>query len=121
MTFAVGEVWTLKPPMNAEARLRIGRIEGATVHISLWGVAIPPQYAGGPLSAPLVAGHLPISAEALRASVDARVDGGPLDDLGFEGGYETWRQDGGGVFTLMVPKIVDMILQTTHGGQASAK
>ncbi|MGH6950897.1 MAG: hypothetical protein ACREH4_08495, partial [Vitreimonas sp.] len=69
--FAVGQIWTLKPPMNAEARVRIGRIEdeGATLHISLWGASVPPQQ-GGLLSSPLIAGHLPIARDALQASVD---------------------------------------------------
>lgn len=119
--FEAGQVWTLKPPMHADARIRVGRIEngGATVHISLWGVPISDPSISDVLNSPLVAGHLPITAEALSASVDRLVDEAPPENLDFENGYEVWRQDKGGVFTLTVPEIVEVMLQTIRTGQPS--
>lgn len=120
--FAVGQVWTLKPPMNPEARIRIGRIEdsGDTLHISLWGAAIPAERTGSVLASPLVAGHLPISRDALQASVDLRVDESP-PQVDFEGGYTHWRENNGGVFTITVTEIVEVMLATVQRGQASTK
>jgi len=107
--------------MNPEARVRIGRIEdnGATIHISLWGADIPDT--GGAIASPLVAGHLPITADALRASVDRQVDDTPPGDLGFDEGFATWREARGGVFTLTVPEIVNVMLRTVQQGQARSK
>ena len=122
MGFAVGQIWTLKPPMNADARIRIGRIEddGATLHISLWTAAIPPQ-PEGMASLPLIAGHLPIARDALQASVDRRVDDeAPPASLGFEEGYAVWRENNGGVFTITVYEIVEM-MQAAQRGEASPK
>jgi hypothetical protein len=121
--FAVGQIWTLKPPMNADARIRIGRIEddGATLHISLWTGAMPPQHEGM-ASFPLIAGHLPIARDALQASVDRRVDDeAPPTSLGFEEGYAAWRQNNGGVFTISVYEIVEMMVQAAQRDQALPK
>ena len=114
-TFAVGQVWTLHPPLNPEARLRIGRMEdnGATVHISLWGISVAEP--GLPIASPFVAGHLPISAEALAQSVDRLVNEPAPENLRFEEGYQTWRDAHGGVFTITVSEIVDAILQSARG------
>lgn len=121
--FAVGQIWTLKPPMNPEARIRIGRIDdsGGTLHISLWGAAISSHHADGALASPLVAGHLPITRDALHASVDTRVDEPPPQQIDFEGGYAHWREYNGGVFTISVTEIVDVMLETIQRGQTSAK
>lgn len=123
MAFEVGQVWTLKPPMSENARVRIGRIEddGATIHISLWGVPISDPQVSDVLNTPLVAGHLPITAVALRASIDQLTADTPPDNLGFDEGYATWRQDNGGIFTLTVSEIVDVMLQTIRSGRASVK
>ncbi|MBY0567868.1 MAG: hypothetical protein K2P70_11170 [Hyphomonadaceae bacterium] len=109
-TFEVGQVWSLNAPMSPEARIRVGRVEdaGQTVHISLWG---QPIEEASPLGSPLVAGHLPISSDALARSVNALADETP-PDLQFEEGYAEWSRAQGGVFTITVPEIVDVILQS---------
>jgi hypothetical protein len=114
--FEVGQVWSLQAPMDANARIRIGRIEdnGQTIHISLWGQPVEPIE--GALSSPLVAGHLPISADALRSSVNALVDEAPLEGLMFEDGYGQWRDARGGVFTITVAEIVVSLIETISTG-----
>jgi hypothetical protein len=114
VAFEVGQVWSLKAPMDPAARIRVGRIEneGQTVHISLWG---QPIEATGPLGSPLVAGHLPISAEALADSVDRVVAEQPPEGLSFEEGYSQWRDAQGGVFTISVAEIVTVMVEMIAG------
>ena len=118
--FEVGQIWTLKPPLDGETRVRIGRIEddGETIHISLWGLEAPVPQATDVLHSPLVMSHLPISTTALAASVQDRSDDPPPENLGFEEGYATWRADSGGVFTITVAEIVEAVLQTVRSGRA---
>lgn len=125
-TFAAGQVWTLKPlwalkpPMGAEARIRIGRIEdkGTTVHISFWVPVIPPEDADRiVVSSLLLVRHLAITADALRASVDKRVDEVPTDQFGFDDGYNLWRENHGNTFTLTVPQVIEAMLESTRDGK----
>ena len=118
--FAAGQIWSLAAPMNPQARIRIGRIEddGETVHISLWGVPARIPEDSDAIASSLVAGHLPITKTALRASVAAQVSEEAPADLGFEDGYRTWRDAHGGVFTISVSEIVDVIFATVREGQA---
>lgn len=108
-TFEVGQVWTLQAPMAETARVRVGRVEegGQTVHISLWG---QPTDAPG-MASPLIASHLPISAEALSRSVGTLVDDAPPADLQFEEGYASWHSAQGGVFTITVNEIVGALTE----------
>jgi hypothetical protein len=110
-TFEVDQVWSLNAPMSPEARIRVGRVEdgGQTVHISLWAQPIEEASA---LGSPLVAGHLPISSDALARSVNTLTDATPPADLQFDEGYAEWSRAQGGVFTITVPEIVNVILQS---------
>jgi hypothetical protein len=118
-TFWVGQVWSLRAPMDPAARIHIGLVEdgGQTIHISLWGQPI--DDASG-LGSPLVAGHLPISADALRRSVDRVANEAPPEDLPFQEGYQTWKDAEGGVFTITVAEIVSLMTETIARGQAEA-
>jgi len=118
--FEVGQVWSLQPPMDPAARIWIGRIEdnGQTIHISLWG---QPVETTGPLSSPLTAGHLPISAEALGSSVDRVVEEMPPADLPFEEGYADWSNARGGVFTISVADIVVVMVEMIAAQQSPAE
>ncbi len=120
-SFAVGQVWSLRDPAFPDARIRIGRIEdgGRTIHISLWGVPAPVPEVTDVIGSPLVAGHLPITAEALRASVGTVSNDQP-PAIDFEGGYNAWREAQGGVFTLTVPQIVAAIYETVRNGEPSS-
>jgi hypothetical protein len=115
--FWQGQVWSLSAPMDPAARVHIGLVEdgGQTIHISLWGQPI--DDASG-LGSPLVAGHLPISADALRRSVDRVVNEAPPENLRFQEGYDTWKEAEGGVFTISVHDIVSVMVETIAGGQA---
>jgi hypothetical protein len=55
--------------------------------------------------------HMPFDAEALRASVD-KVVGSRSPPAEFEAGYEQWRSAKGGVFTISVPKALDVVFQS---------
>jgi hypothetical protein len=119
LAFEAGQVWTLKAPMEPTARIRVGRVEddGATIHISLWDVRPPVPQPSGALGRPLWASHLPISSTALARSVDQLVRDVPPEHLDFEPGYRHWREANGGVFTITVAEIVDVILQTVPRGE----
>lgn len=119
--FAVGQIWSLVAPMSPQARIRIGRIEdnGETVHISLWGVPARIPQDSDVLGSSLAAGHLPITKTALRASVAALVSEEAPADLGFEEGYRTWRDAHGGVFTISVSEVVDVIFSTVRDGHGA--
>jgi hypothetical protein len=54
---------------------------------------------------------LPIASEALARSVNALTSETPPDTQ-FEEGYAEWRRAQGGVFTITVPEIVEVILQS---------
>lgn len=114
----MGQVWSLGTPMDPAARVHVGLVEdsGQTIHISLWGQ--PLDDASG-LASPLVAGHLPISADALRRSVDRVVNEAPPEDLRFQEGYQTWKEAQGGVFTITVAEIVSVMTETIAGGDVS--
>lgn len=120
-TFEVGQVWTLRAPMEATARIRVGRIEdnGATIHISLWDVRPPIPNPSGALQRPIWASHLPISSIALSRSVDQLAHESLPEALDLEPGYQQWREAHGGVFTITVAEIVDVILQTAPSGDAA--
>jgi hypothetical protein len=117
--FEVGQVWTLKPPMEPTARIRVGRVEanGAIIHISLWDTRPEIPNPTGALRRPLVASHLPISSEALARSVDHLVRESPPTHLDLEPGYRHWREANAGAFTITVAEIVDVILQTAPRGE----
>lgn len=114
--FAVGQIWTLSDPRYPDARVRIGRIEadGQTIHISLWGAPAPSPDVAAVTGPYLTAGHLPITDEALRASVRAIVDE-EAPPLQFEAGYAAWREANGGVFTITVPEIVAVLAEMVRG------
>jgi hypothetical protein len=120
LTFEVGQVWSLKAPMAPSARVRIGRIEnnGEVIHISVWGQPVPDEL---PVPNPFMMSHLPISRDALTASVDSIVSDAAPSDLEFEEGYGVWSQNHGGVFTITVAEILDAVLQTLPGRDTSHK
>lgn len=119
-TFEVGQVWTLRPPMEPTARIRVGRVEdnGATIHVSLWDVRPPVPQPPGALQRPIWASHLPISSVALSRSVDQLAQDPPPEHFDLEPGYQHWRQANGGVFTITVAEIVNVILETVPGDGA---
>ena len=113
--FQVGQIWSLKAPEYPHARVRVGRVEGSTIHISLWGIPSPFPSAD---ENSFVASHLPVSAPALAQSVEQLVQDTPPDNLGFEDGYQTWRREANGAaFTITVPEIIEVIYQSVRSSQ----
>jgi hypothetical protein len=119
--FAVGQVWEYKAREGeADSRLVIGRIEtlgeaGRVVHIKLINLRVKNPKAPGGFSS--LAGHVPMSEEALKESV-TRLTEEQADLEGFEEGYEMWlgsyREGGGGVFSIQVKDVVDCMEQAIN-------
>ena len=109
--FAPGQVWTLKDPAFAGARLIVDKVEMLgeqhIVHISLTDV--PPG-----VSQLSTFAHLPFSEDAVRQSVDALAepDGQPYP--GFAAGYAQWQAAKGGVFTVPVPDVIGLLNAALH-------
>jgi hypothetical protein len=106
-------VWEYRTrPQNAESLLRIQQVEtgpaGAPVyHFSLAGIRIDGM-PGDTMP------HLPVSAATLDASV-TRLSTRTPDFPDPAEGIATWRAAKGGVFTIPVADIVDIIQKTIDG------
>jgi hypothetical protein len=110
--FAPGQIWRYKTrDVEPFSTLVICYIEphpqlGRTIHISLNNLRIrnpkhPNQFSE-------VLAHTPIAEGALRASVTQLVQqNAPLPD--WQDGYRTWQANNGGVFTLPVSEIVNVV------------
>jgi hypothetical protein len=91
--FAPGQVWTYRTrPGEAASRAVVCQVDretsvGAIVHLQVEGVAIRNPEAGGGVST--VAGHLPLTAAALRESV-LELAGGSGACAGFEEALAAW-------------------------------
>jgi hypothetical protein len=118
--FEVGQVWTLEAPMASTARVSIGRIEdnGEVIHISVWGQPVAEEL---PVPNPFSMSHLPIARASLSASVDTLVTESLPTDLRFEEGYGLWRDAQGGVFTITVAEILEVVLQNIPPPDAQSK
>jgi hypothetical protein len=91
--FAPGQVWTYRTrPGEAASRAVVCRVDadtsaGAVVHVQVEGVAIRNPDADGGVST--IAGHLPLTAAALRESVvELRPEPGACP--GFEDAHAAW-------------------------------
>jgi hypothetical protein len=86
--------------------------QGQIYHISLIGVHIRP----GELS---VLQHSPVSQQTLDASVTQQVpDPGTFPDA--TAGIEEWRNAHGGVFTITLAEIADLISGTVNNQQPTS-
>jgi hypothetical protein len=110
--FAVGQVWRYHTrDVEPFSTLTICLIEahpqlGHVIHISLSNLRIHnPKH---PDAFSEVLEHAPVAEGALRASVTQLVQqNAPLPP--FEEGYQTWQRSRGGVFTLKVADVVDVV------------
>jgi hypothetical protein len=86
--FEAGQVWSLNAPLAPTARVRIGRVIGDVIHVSIWGQPMPEG-----VHEPFVVIHTAFERENLAASVDALVEDQPpsLVRNGFENGFRLWR------------------------------
>lgn len=113
-TFRAGQEWRFAGrPSDPKPTLVIVKVEalpkvGDVVHISVRGVQIRNSRAPAGYVDSLP--HLPFSPAALQRSVTSLVaDSVALPN--FEPGYEKWRQDQGGVFTISVREALDLAEQ----------
>jgi hypothetical protein len=115
--FKVGQVWKYKTRPGEEAStLVILKVETApgwstVVHVGVVGVKIAsPQGIKDNIS------HLPFDEAAVKASVTSKIsDNGKLTD--FHEGYDLWREDKGGVFTVSVAEAVSFVEKALNTSQ----
>ncbi|HVY98890.1 MAG TPA: hypothetical protein VHA35_05275 [Dongiaceae bacterium] len=109
-SFAVGQEWSLQS--YGGTTVVIGRVEDweeqTAIHVSILNIKGPPGSTAA-VTMDQVA-HAPFSCEALKRSVATliRTDASPLS--GFETGYERWQAAKGGVFTIPVTELLDVML-----------
>ena len=118
ISFAPGQVWSIKSVPTTTAKVVICRIEpwkGKTVvHVSIIDVPIPQGVpgAGGVTSI----GDMPFDESALAASVDQLVATGASPAPSFEAGYEQWKDAKGGIFTTSVPQAIKFVFDGISRG-----
>ena len=117
--FSAGQIWAYKTrPQDSGSLIRIYRTEilkygdkKLTVHhISMIGLSLKSNSRDGEI------GHLPVSPETLKKSVTKLVRTGRKfpDAKAVEGGIALWRKEQGGVFTISLAEIADILEQATH-------
>lgn len=111
--FAPGQVWSIRSAISVPTRVVIGRIEtlptGVAVHVSLLDVVIPNGAPGAGGTTRIA--HVPFDETALRASVDKLVGVGAEVLPAFETGYQQWRDDKGGIFTVTVSEVIELVFR----------
>ena len=112
--YAEGQVWAYKTrPQDSGSLVKIQKIEpaphGKIYHLSFIGIHLNP-------TGVTVLQHAPVSQETLDSSVTRQVlDPGTFPDA--SEGIAEWRQAHGGVFTITLAEIVDVVDQTLSGQQ----
>lgn len=106
----VGQKWSVK---GSGLTLVIGRIEPyppnkTVISISVFDVPCPP----GTGCKKTVVAHAPFDADALANSVDKLIDTNAATAPAFESGYAQWKQANGGVFTVPVSKLTEILFKT---------
>ena len=107
MAFEVGQKWTIK---DSGMTIVIGEVEPypgnkTAVSISVFDVPLPPQ-SGQPT---VDVAHVPFDEQALLQSVDKLVGTGAAPAPDFAGGYNGWKKAKGGIFTVPVTKLPEML------------
>ena len=114
--YAVGQVWEYKTrSQDAGSTLKIQQIEtlaGRNVyHISVIGVHLATPGFGGTLP------HLPVSDVTLDASVTRlSASNVPFPSVAVQEGIAAWRKATGGVYTISVFQIIDIVDDMTGRG-----
>jgi hypothetical protein len=108
---APGQIWSITSETPTTAKVIIGRVEpwggGTAVHVSIIDIPIPEGRpgAGGTTSF----AHIPFDRPTLVASLQKLVGTDAPPPPQFETGYQQWRDDGGGVFTISVSDVIALI------------
>ena len=108
--YEVGQIWSYHHRPSDEASLvRIVSIEGdgdgAIYHIGLIGLKLPCNGDAGDVA------HLPVSEKTMRDSLVAPVESAAEFPDAAEGIAE-WRRAEGGIFTISIAEIADVLEQT---------
>jgi hypothetical protein len=115
--YAAGQVWEYHHrPQDAGSLLKIQTVEdggklGTIYHLSIIGLALGNKGPGSTLN------HTPVSQATLDASVTVLSDRS-VDWPDIEPGIAQWRQARGGVFTISVAQIVQIIDDQVHNAPA---
>jgi hypothetical protein len=115
--YAEGQVWAYETrPQDIGSLVKIQKIEespqGQIYHISLIGFHIRPGKLG-------VLQHSPVSQQTLDASVTEQApDPGTFPDA--TAGIEEWRNAHGGVYTITLAEIADLIASTLNQQQPTS-
>jgi hypothetical protein len=123
--FAPGQVWTYRTrPGEGASRAVICRVDeatsaGAVVHVQVLGVALRNPAADGGVST--VAGHVPLTEAALRASVLERAPGRAAC-AGFEAAHAAWATavaaGRAGAFKVPVAEALDAVQRAVDASAA---
>jgi hypothetical protein len=119
--FSPGQIWSYKTrPQDAGSLIKIYRTETlgsgdrkiAVYHISMIGLSL------GKSSRDQQIGHLPVSIETLDMSVTKllKSDRKFPDASEVDEGIAIWRKDEGGVFTISLSEIVDVVEKSIPKG-----
>ena len=108
--YAVGQVWSYQiRPADQGSLLRIAAIEespvGAIYHVSLVGIKLTCRDDATEVA------HLPVSAQTLRQSLTAP-SSSATEFPAAEEGIAEWRMAEGGVFTISVAEIANVLEQS---------
>jgi hypothetical protein len=112
--FAVGQEWSIRSSQQLTAKIVIGRIEPLNdkivVHVAIFDI----QLQRPPTNSTRVTeiGHAPFEESALAGSVGDLIANGVTPPSGFETGYEQWRRQQGGIFTVSVSHVIAMAQKT---------
>ena len=109
-TFSPGQMWSIK---DSTIRIVIGRVESfpggkTAVSISVFDVPCP---SGSGCTKTTVA-HAPFDREILATSVDRLVGTDQPTAPSFENGYDNWKTAHGGIFTIPVKKLPELLFKT---------
>jgi len=113
--YAAGQIWEYRTrPADTGSLLKIQRVEqdailGPIYHVSVIGLRLRNQEMD-----PVLA-HTPVSRETLDASV-TRLSDKTSTFPDSEPGIAQWREARGGVFTIPVAEIIEIIDRQTSGG-----
>ena len=119
-SFALGQMWSIKSDVPTTARVVIGRIEPfgsqTVVHVSIINVPIPNGVPGA--GGQTQVGHMPFEQTALANSVDQLLATNVAPVPGFQDGYAQWKSANGGIFTISVPKAIELVFVSINKGSS---
>lgn len=111
MDIKIGQVWSFKTDTFHTNQVVIHRIAPfsdslTSVHVTVKG-AVPVSK-----DQTMALGHLPFEYEAFLGSLDEFLGESIEGQAAFEEGYEYWKSDGGGVFTVSIHDAIAMVVET---------